>query len=259
MATTPSGTVASTRVVHMAGSSLERVRAVLLDVDGTLYRQSPVRLQMALEIAIASCIGGSLSRARAVSRTIREFRRVHEDLRVLGSPTCSLAVMQIRETARRVGVTPDLVEHTIADWMSTRPLKYLPRSKRPGVETFLEAAARAGLLVGALSDYPAAEKIAALGLSRYFSLTLCTTDPPINALKPHACGFLYACRLWGLTPQEVLYVGDRPEVDAIGACAAGMPCAIVGQLGRGRRRGKRTGQYLAVRGFADLGAALAVA
>jgi len=234
-----------------------RIRAVLLDVDGTLYRQAPVRLRMALEIAMAPLIGQSFVRAREVIRTVSEFRRVREELRTLGWPVYPLATLQFRETARRVGLDAGEVEHTISEWMFTRPLKYLPRSKRRGVDSFLETARRGGLLVGALSDYPVSEKVAALGLSHHFSLTLCTTDAAINALKPHPRGFLEACRLWGLDPREVLYVGDRPDVDAAGARAAGMRCAIVGQLGGGDRGRNGTGQYLAVGRFARLESALA--
>ena len=35
--------------------------------------------------------------------------------------------------------------------------------------------------------------------------------------------------IWGLAPNEVLFVGDRSDVDATGAAAAGMHCAIVGR------------------------------
>jgi FMN phosphatase YigB (HAD superfamily) len=59
------------------------------------------------------------------------------------------------------------------------------------------------------------------------SLALCATDPDINAFKPHPKGFLHACRHWGVPPEEVLYIGDRPEVDAVGAATASMPCAIL--------------------------------
>jgi FMN phosphatase YigB (HAD superfamily) len=41
------------------------------------------------------------------------------------------------------------------------------------------------------------------------SLALCATSPEINAFKPHPKGFLHACALWGLPPEEVLYIGDR--------------------------------------------------
>ena len=57
----------------------------------------------------------------------------------------------------------------------------------------------------------------------------------INAFKPHPHGFLHACERWGLQPEEVLFVGDREDVDARGARNAGMPCALVGsQESRGK-------------------------
>jgi FMN phosphatase YigB (HAD superfamily) len=52
-------------------------------------------------------------------------------------------------------------------------------------------------------------------------------DPEIGVLKPNPRGFLHACEIWGLDPQDVLVVGDRAEVDAAGAAAAGMSSVIV--------------------------------
>jgi FMN phosphatase YigB (HAD superfamily) len=57
---------------------------------------------------------------------------------------------------------------------------------------------------------------------------LCATDPDVGALKPHPRGFERASARWRLDPAEVLFVGDRIDVDAAGAAAAGMPCVIIG-------------------------------
>jgi FMN phosphatase YigB (HAD superfamily) len=84
-----------------------------------------------------------------------------------------------------------------------------------------------GIHIGVFSDYPVVEKVARLGLSHWISVALCATDAEIGAFKPHPAGFFRACAVWGLAPEEVLYVGDRPEVDAVGASRAGMPCAIL--------------------------------
>jgi FMN phosphatase YigB (HAD superfamily) len=64
---------------------------------------------------------------------------------------------------------------------------------------------------------------------------MCTSDPEIDAFKPHPRGFMRACEQWGLAPEEVLYVGDRPEIDAAGAVTAGLHAVIIG--GSGRHRG----------------------
>jgi HAD superfamily hydrolase (TIGR01549 family) len=88
--------------------------------------------------------------------------------------------------------------------------------------------------LGVLSDYPVRDKLNALGVAESFSLALCTTDPEINALKPHPRGFKRACELWHLHPEEILYVGDRVDVDEKGARAAGLQFAILGH--RNERR-----------------------
>ena len=82
--------------------------------------------------------------------------------------------------------------------------------------------------MGVFSDYPAAAKLRALELVRHFSIVVCATDPDVGALKPHPRGFLCASARWQLDPAEVLFVGDRIDVDATGAAAAGMPCVIIG-------------------------------
>ena len=73
-----------------------------------------------------------------------------------------------------------------------------------------------------------ADSLVALELSQHVSVAVCTTDAEVNAFKPHPAGLTHACRTWGLRPDEVLYVGDRPDVDGTAAAAIGMPCVIVG-------------------------------
>lgn len=55
-----------------------------------------------------------------------------------------------------------------------------------------------------------------------------------NAFKPAPVGFQRACKVWRLVAEEVLYVGDRPNIDRKGTAAAGMRRAIVGPLLLGR-------------------------
>ena len=119
------------------------------------------------------------------------------------------------------------VRRIVEEWIYHRPLKYLKWCRRRGAGTFFADVQRRGIKIGVFSDYPAQEKLKALELDSYVHLVLCSTDKEINAFKPHPRGYLRACEQWGLQPHEVLYVGDRPEVDAKGAAAAGMPCIIV--------------------------------
>lgn len=203
------------------------VRAVLLDVDGTLYHQNALRAFMALELATLPLAKFSYRSAARVWKIVRIFRRVREELRDLGAPLESLAELQYVQTAKQTGVDPAAVEKTVAEWIVWRPLKYLRLCRRRGVEEFFTFLRERNVPIGAFSDYPVVEKLSALQLSNFIAPALCATDPDINAFKPHPKGFLHASEIWGLSPNEILYVGDRHAVDAIGAAAAGMPCAIL--------------------------------
>jgi phosphoglycolate phosphatase/putative hydrolase of the HAD superfamily len=194
------------------------VRAVLFDVDGTLYHQGPLRLCMALELVTSG---------RRTWGAIRAFRRVREELRDLGAAEAPLARLQFQLAAERQQMEADEVEAAVSEWIYQRPLKYLRRCRRAGIESFLGYLASRRIPAGVFSDYPAREKLEALQLAEKISLVACATDGEINAFKPHPRGFVRSCERWGLDPTEVLYVGDRAEVDALGAANAGMPCAIL--------------------------------
>ena len=203
------------------------IRAVLLDVDGTLYHQRALRCFMGLELCALPFASRSYRAAYTTWRSLGSFRRIREELRHLGEPTASLATLQYVETAERVGVNRGHLERMVAEWLYQRPLKYLRLCRRSDLEAFLTFLANQRVQVGIFSDYPVLDKLQALGLAGRMSLTLCATDPEINAFKPHPKGFLHACARWSIPPAEVLYIGDRPEVDAVGAANAGMPCALL--------------------------------
>lgn len=220
---------------------LARVEAVLFDVDGTLYLQPPLRLVMALEMALLPVRLGSVAEARRAWLFLRAFRHTQEELRAAAPSTGGepLARRQLRMAAEKTGVSLRVGEDLVNTWMLERPLRYLPRLKRPGLDSLLATLAQLGVKVGALSDYPAGGKLRAMGITTYFSLVLCAADPPIGAFKPATAGFLAAAAAWSLAPSQVLYVGDREDVDRRGATAAGMPSLILTR--RGLRRAASAG------------------
>jgi FMN phosphatase YigB (HAD superfamily) len=212
------------------------VRAVLLDVDGTLYRQDLLRALMTLELATLPLVECSYRAAVKVRKILLTFRQVGEELRQCGSPPEPLEKLQYVRTAERIGGDPAAVEQTVSEWIFQRPLKYLQHCRRGGIDEFFLLLGSHNVPIGMFSDYPMVEKLHALGLTEKINLTLCATDSDINAFKPHPKGFLRACEKWGVVPDGVLYVGDRFEVDAVGAASAGMPCAIVSKKTRTLRR-----------------------
>lgn len=208
-----------------------RIRAVLFDVDGTLYVQPPLRLIMACEMALAYATART-NHERRFARRVAAFRRSREQLRAdVGTADC-LAHRQYSVVSEQLKCGREEVERAVREWMHERPLKWLKYCRRSGLIHCLDALAASGIRLGVFSDYPAEEKLAALGIRDRFDFALSATDPEIDALKPHPKGFLEAIRRWNVRAEEVLYVGDRIEVDAAGALAAGMACAVIGADGR---------------------------
>ena len=205
---------------------VHQIRAVLLDIDGTLYYQQSLRALMAFELSTAPFALGSIREALRVWRILKCFREGREELRTMKDSSAPLVSLQYSLVAERVCESPSEVEIVVREWMFRRPLKYLRICRRRGVKEFFQLAAGKGLRTGVFSDYPVREKLQGLGIHTPLTVELCATDPEINAFKPNPKGFLYACHLWNLDPPEVLYVGDRYDVDACGAKAAGMPYVI---------------------------------
>jgi HAD superfamily hydrolase (TIGR01549 family) len=201
-----------------------RIRAVLFDLDGTLYQQTPMRMLMAVELM--TIVFRRPLRAGQTWRTLAAYRKTQERLRC--QSMTGVARMQLHVAAERAGLTAEQVEAIVNEWMFERPLKYLRWCRASGLFDLLAFLDRRGLNLGVLSDYPAETKLQALGLAGRFSVVLSSSDPDVGAFKPNPRGFLLASERWHVDPSEVLVVGDRVEVDARGAAAAGMPCVIIG-------------------------------
>ncbi|MEE2940671.1 MAG: HAD family hydrolase [Planctomycetota bacterium] len=201
-------------------------KAVLFDLDGTLYELETVLSRMGRALAINAVLS-PLKGPRTI-KVLKAFRAVREELRAVGDGSPSLDEAQYAEPARQLGVDPELVRAAVADWMLERPLPHLLAAGRTALRPILAALKGWELPIGVFSDYPADAKLAALGVDDMVDVTVCATEPEVNALKPHPRGFLVAAERMGVPPEEVVYVGDRVDVDAAGAAAAGMRCLIVG-------------------------------
>ena len=238
-----------------ASGERRALHGVLFDLDGTLYRQGPLRRTMLLELLWLPMAMRSLRRARDTLAQIKAYRAALETLREqpptgpgdagdLASRQCALA-------ARRVGCEPEQVRQTADEWLHRRPLRHLRRFRRRGVDRLLATLREHGVRCGVFSDYPVDDKLHALDLTDRFDIRLSASDPAIQALKPDPTGLLYGCERLGSAPEHTLYVGDRIDVDGAAAKRAGMPCAIVG--GQARRA---CAPILATPEYADLSARL---
>jgi HAD superfamily hydrolase (TIGR01509 family) len=220
--------VPSDAAIGVANPVTERafIRGVIFDLDGTLYSQPMLRSLMAAEMALLPLL--SPIRGWRCVHALASYRRAQESLRQRAAVRSD---DQLVIASREAGLPLAEVEQIVSEWMIDRPLKYLRFCRMRGLMPLLNFLAGARVRLGVLSDYAPLEKLRALGLADRFSPVLCSTDPGIGALKPSPRGLLHVCRAWRLDPAEVLVVGDREDVDARSAAAAGMPCVIVGRCG----------------------------
>jgi FMN phosphatase YigB (HAD superfamily) len=191
--------------------------AWLIDLDGTLYWQTPVRWLMAAELLLLAphCV-----------RAVQRFRQEHECLR--REPTASVATktpyeMQLDRTATALNCSPASLAAVIHQWMERRPGKWLHLFRRRGLLHEIAAFRAAGGKTALVSDYPATIKLAGMGIERLFDVVVANGEAGgPAALKPDPSGYLQAATLLGSPPEKCLVIGDRDDADGEAARQAGM-------------------------------------
>ena len=201
------------------------VKAVIFDVDGTLYRQRPLRRAMAVRLVAGHLLHPI--RGMRTARILAAYRQAQEDMRA-DTAVGDLTEVQLLAASARTGVDLAEVARCVTRWMDVAPLALLPRCAEHDLVESLDLLRSWGLRLAVLSDYPAHAKLAALGIADHFDHVLCAQDADIGRFKPHPRGLEVALQRLELDAAEVLYVGDRSEVDAVSAAAANIRCVIVG-------------------------------
>jgi FMN phosphatase YigB (HAD superfamily) len=224
--------------------SIPPVKALVFDVDGTLYRQDLLRRAMFVHLVRSHATRPV--RLWRTARVLQAYRRAQEHLRATGVAR-DISGAQITLASERTKVDRDAVLAHVTRWIEREPLAFLPQCIQPGLVAFLRACKARGLRLGALSDYPAEAKLEALGIAELFDVVLAAQDPAIDVFKPNPRGLLLALERLGATVSEGLYVGDRLDVDVPTAEAAGVRCAIVI-----RQRAKGPAASQCVESYAEL-------
>jgi HAD superfamily hydrolase (TIGR01549 family) len=206
--------------------SSSRYQAWLVDLDGTLYAPLLVKLAMAGELMLAGW--GAIG-------TLRRFRHEHERLRheqaggLEGSDGEDPFSLQLRRTAEALALESSLVEARVREWMFERPGKWLQRAQRTALLEEIAAFRKTGGRTALVSDYPARDKLRALGVEALFEVVVASGEPNgPSRLKPHPQGYLRAAALLGVPPEQCLVIGDRDDADGAAAQAAKMAFRRIG-------------------------------
>jgi phosphoglycolate phosphatase/putative hydrolase of the HAD superfamily len=195
----------------------DTITLVIVDVDGTLYHQEKLRMIMALEI-----IGYYSRHPRQLYdiAILRTFRNIRAALAHTRHDDQLLSRYQYHAVAEILRVDTERITAVVDEWIIKKPLRFLKSCLFPGVHEFMQCCAARGIAVAAFSDYPAKEKLNAMGLK--ISAVYCSTDERINAFKPDPKGLLVIMHDFNVEPRQCLYIGDRQSVDGECADAAGM-------------------------------------
>ncbi|HMJ16473.1 MAG TPA: hypothetical protein VK524_33900, partial [Polyangiaceae bacterium] len=112
------------------------VQAWLIDLDGTLYRPTWVKLAMAAELGLLGL---------GVVRTLRHFREEHERIRAeLRDEVPCPYRLQLERTATALELEGQHVEACVTEWMIERPGKWIRLFRRGALIEEIAAFRQAG-------------------------------------------------------------------------------------------------------------------
>lgn len=198
----------------------QRVKAVIFDVDGTLYDQRKLRRLMLIEL-----LQYYLTHPRYLHelKVIRDFRRERENRAF--ETVVDLENAQYNWVAQASELSPESVRTVVQKWIFNSPLRHLPSCRYPSVLKLFDILSNRGIATAIFSDYPAEKKLAILRLSP--CCIVCSTDRNVGCLKPNPKGLFAVAETLGVSVDHCLFIGDRDEKDGECARRAGMPYLIL--------------------------------
>ncbi len=194
----------------MAGGTRPLIRAVLFDLDGTLYDRDAVVLRVAHEqFETFRDRFGDVDRDALIARTME-----------LDDHGYARRADVYRSLLAGMPVDPQLAGDLEAHFWDC----YCRHCDVPddAVST-LESLRAAGKKLGVITNGPVgwqSRKLRTLGLTDYFDEVV--ISEAVGIAKPEAGIFNVALARLGVEAREAMFVGDHPEFDVAGAHAAGL-------------------------------------
>ena len=184
------------------------VDGFIFDVDGTLYPQKTVRLRMFFRL-IWALLTGSLSIRELYA--IYYFRKIKDQSEFNHFDIEDLCL----QLSRKVGLSKERVLCSVKKWMFEVPLDLLKEHCYLDVRHFINHQQNAGKTIVIYSDYPATEKLKAMGI--HFNREFVSCFGGITQSKPSLDAMRKILEETGLSPNSIVYVGDRNDKDKVSA------------------------------------------
>jgi FMN phosphatase YigB (HAD superfamily) len=173
---------------------------------------------MALSMAHEAVRTGDLS----FFEVIRKFRRLREQFAAKEQTDFESPLFE--KTARACRRSDDFVRQVVDEWINRRPLPFLRACVFPHTARLFDAIRASGRQIAVLSDYPATEKLAVMGLTA--DIVVSANDPNVGVLKPNPKGLIHIMKTAGVTPEECVFIGDRFDRDGEAAVRANVAVLI---------------------------------
>ncbi len=231
------------------------VRAILFDLDGTLYdERGAMRAALAVTTAEATRTIPGFDAALACRLYEEIGRGIWEKADLSGSgPLPPPSSMELRQRVwgallERLGVTEaGAAERLAARYARARSAGHVLFPEAAGVLERLLVLSRSGdsFKVGLVSNGASdlqREKLDHCGLSSLLEPILISSE--VGWVKPEPEIFLEGVRQCGCLPEEALFVGDSLERDISGARAAGLRAVWVNRSGEDRLPGAWAAEFV---------------
>ena len=191
---------------------------VVFDVDGTLYNQRKLRLEMASMLVRHCILRGDIS----TPRVLGTYRRLRETL--ADNEVHDFETRLISDVAKRWRTTPARVREVVGEWIDSRPLPLLRACRFEGLGDLFDRLRDSGRTIGILSDYPARLKLEALELEA--DHVVAAGDPEVGIMKPDPRGLRRLLDLARVDAGSTIMIGDRAERDGEMARRAEVRCYL---------------------------------
>jgi FMN phosphatase YigB (HAD superfamily) len=195
----------------MANIDWSQVKVVSWDIDGTLYDLKAFMRALKRDLLIRAITFRWFSLIRDLVRLVR-FKRHMDNVRH-NCPDFSVGELSGR----------DEIGHTM-DALYARLLPSI--GMLPGVNGLLDWFDEQSVPQVIFSDYRPSTKLSALNLDGRFQSIFAGED--LGHLKPSPTVFREIIEQLGISPGELLHIGDRPDTDGAAASEVGFQVAIIG-------------------------------
>lgn len=199
------------------------IRALTLDLDDTLWPVWPtiIRAEETLHAWLAEHAPRTAQRYPiAAMRQLRD--RIANERPEIAHDFTEQRRLTLLHALRDSGEDATLVEPAYEVFIAARNVVDLYPEAGAALE---QLAAR--YPIGALTNGNA--DLVRIGIDHHFTFHIGAREHGVP--KPHVSIFQAACQRLALAPEQVLHVGDDPELDVIGAQGAGMRTAWINRDG----------------------------